>query len=98
MYLYRARSGILTHLFSIVRKSDQWYKMSQYNHPVRDFIERTVFPLSNTSKQYDMGLCAYTSQLRIMARFHDEVYSDADSPTGIDEVSFSFVSLRLCAV
>ena len=33
-----------------------------------------------------MGLCAYTSQLRIMARFHEEVFSDPDTPSGLNEV------------
>ena len=47
--------------------------------------------------QYDMGLCAYTSQLRIMARFHEEVFSDPDSPSGLNEVCFS-LSCRTLAV
>ncbi|KAI0084549.1 hypothetical protein BDY19DRAFT_970897 [Irpex rosettiformis] len=61
----------------IVRKSDEWYRTSPYNHP------------------YDSGLCAYTSQLRIMARFHEEVYSDPDSPNGLNErLDFKEVTLR----
>ncbi|KIP02098.1 hypothetical protein PHLGIDRAFT_26729 [Phlebiopsis gigantea 11061_1 CR5-6] len=61
----------------IVRGSDDWYKMSQYNHP------------------YDIGLCAYTSQLRIVAKFHEEVFSDPSSLTGLNEgLDYHEVTLR----
>ncbi|EKM51056.1 uncharacterized protein PHACADRAFT_263020 [Phanerochaete carnosa HHB-10118-sp] len=59
----------------IVRRSDDWYKMSPYNHP-----------------QYDIGLCAYTSMLRIVAQFHEKVFSDPDSPTGLNE-GLDFVAI-----
>ncbi|GJE99679.1 fungal-specific transcription factor domain-containing protein [Phanerochaete sordida] len=58
----------------IVRRSDDWYKQSPYNHP------------------YDIGLCAYTSMLRIVAKFHEQVFHNPDSPTGLDE-SLDFVAL-----
>ncbi|KAI0683838.1 fungal-specific transcription factor domain-containing protein, partial [Cytidiella melzeri] len=61
----------------IVRRSEEWYKKSEYNHI------------------YDIGLCAYTSQLRIMASFHEEVYSDSDAPNGLNErLDFREVTAR----
>jgi hypothetical protein len=31
--------------------------------------------------------------LRIVAKFHEEVFSDPDCPTGLNEVSIDFISL-----
>lgn len=36
--------------------------------------------------QYDIGLCAYVAMLRIVSRFHDEVFSDPNSPSGLNLV------------
>ncbi|KAI0338738.1 hypothetical protein BDW22DRAFT_1432263 [Trametopsis cervina] len=61
----------------VVRKSDEWYKKSRFNHP------------------YDVGVCAYTAQLRIMANFHEEIHSDPDTPNGLNErLDFKEVTLR----
>ena len=45
--------------------------------------------------QYDVHLCGYTALLRIVARFHDEIFSDASSPTGLNKVCSLFVSPTL---
>ncbi|KAL0948305.1 hypothetical protein HGRIS_010897 [Hohenbuehelia grisea] len=43
---------------------------------------------------YDVHLCAYTALLRIVARFHEEIFSDPDSPTGLNKsVDFRTVTL-----
>lgn len=36
--------------------------------------------------QYDLHLCAYTALLRIVAQFHKNIFSDPDSPTGLNKV------------
>lgn len=36
--------------------------------------------------QYDLHLCAYTALLRIVAQFHNDIFSDPDSPTGLNKV------------
>lgn len=61
--------------------------MSQYNHPVSGSKITHVSDVPDDFQQFDIGLCAYTSQLRIMSRFHDEVYSDPTSPSGLNEVN-----------
>ncbi|KAH9942813.1 hypothetical protein B0H21DRAFT_695974 [Amylocystis lapponica] len=43
----------------------------------------------------DVGLCAYTQLLRIMASFHEEIYSDPSAPTGLNRaLDFRAVTLR----
>ena len=37
--------------------------------------------------QYDVGLCAYTSLMRIVAKFHEELFSDPDTATGLNKVT-----------
>ncbi|EMD31564.1 hypothetical protein CERSUDRAFT_119609 [Gelatoporia subvermispora B] len=50
---------------------------------------------SRLNHPFDIGLCAYTAQLRIMAKFHDEVFSDPNSPTGLNQnLDFRAVTLR----
>jgi hypothetical protein len=76
----------LTFSDSVVRNSKDWYKKSQYNHPV------SLFPASFQSitnvvvAQFDVHLCAYASLLRIVAGFHDEIFSDPSSPSGLNKV------------
>lgn len=41
-------------------------------------------------RQYDIGMCAYNCLLRVVARFHDEIFSDPDSPSGLNEVNGIF--------
>ena len=37
--------------------------------------------------QYDIGLCAYTSLMRVVAKFHEELFSDPDTATGLNKVT-----------
>jgi hypothetical protein len=39
--------------------------------------------------QYDLHICAYTALLRVVARFHDDIFSDPLSPSGLNKVCFS---------
>ncbi|KAJ3931253.1 MAG: putative fungal-specific transcription factor [Lentinula lateritia] len=44
---------------------------------------------------YDVHLCGYTALLRIVARFHDEIFSDPNSPSGLNKhVDFRGVTLK----
>jgi hypothetical protein len=36
--------------------------------------------------QFDIGLCAYTNLLRIVAKFHDDLFSDPNSLNGLNKV------------
>ncbi|CDO69738.1 hypothetical protein BN946_scf184697.g10 [Trametes cinnabarina] len=40
---------------------------------------------SRMNSPFNIGTSAYTQMLRIMTRFHDEIYSDPDSPTGLNQ-------------
>ncbi|KAI6021141.1 hypothetical protein EDC04DRAFT_2901399 [Pisolithus marmoratus] len=45
--------------------------------------------------QYDIHLCGYTTLLRIVAQFRDDVFSDPDSPTGLNRfIDFLTVTLE----
>jgi hypothetical protein len=81
--------SILTHdICSIVRKSADWYKRSQFNDRVRECVEHDGHRLTpHLHLQYDIGLCAYTSLLRIVAKFHEELFSDPDTATGLNKVT-----------
>ena len=41
---------------------------------------------SKVNHPYDIHLCAYSSLLRIIAKFHEDIYSDLDSPSGLNQV------------
>ncbi len=80
-------------IHSIMRHSETWYKRSQYNHPVRLLftvgcvVTRLIYIYIYVYRgQYDIHLCAYSTLLRIISKFHEEVYSDLESPTGLNEV------------
>ncbi|KAL6303631.1 hypothetical protein BKA93DRAFT_853541 [Sparassis latifolia] len=50
---------------------------------------------SRFNHPYDVGLCAYTQMLRIMARFHEEIFSDPTAPSGLNQaIDFHEVTLR----
>lgn len=52
------------------------------------------FKKSPYNHPFDVHLCGYTSLLRIVARFHVEIFSDPDSPTGLNKaVDFRSVTL-----
>lgn len=77
-----------------MRNSQDWYKKSKYNLSVsclmmRDCLYLRCLPVF----QYDVHLCGYTALLKIVARFHEEIFSDPSSPSGLNKVGF----LRLTA-
>ncbi|KZT65531.1 hypothetical protein DAEQUDRAFT_768801 [Daedalea quercina L-15889] len=63
-----------------------------------DYIIRNSenwYKKSPLNHQWDCGQSSYTQLLRIMARFHEEIYSDPSSPTGLNQsLDFREVSLR----
>ncbi|KZT35974.1 hypothetical protein SISSUDRAFT_1050554 [Sistotremastrum suecicum HHB10207 ss-3] len=53
-----------------------------------DFIVRGAnnwYRSNQYNHPYDIHLCAYSRLLRIVARFHGEVYSNPDHPTGLNK-------------
>jgi hypothetical protein len=38
-------------------------------------------------KHFDIHLCAYNAELKVMAKFGEKIYSDPDHPTGLNKVS-----------
>ncbi|KAI0773153.1 fungal-specific transcription factor domain-containing protein [Trametes elegans] len=40
---------------------------------------------SRMNSSFNIGTSAYAAMLRIMAHFHEEIYSDPDSPTGLNQ-------------
>lgn len=36
--------------------------------------------------QHDIHLCAYSALLQIVAKFHDEIFSDPSTPSGLNKV------------
>ncbi|KAI6100455.1 hypothetical protein EV401DRAFT_1877551 [Pisolithus croceorrhizus] len=46
------------------------------------------------NNKYDIHLCGYTTLLRIVSQFHDDVFSDPDSPTGLNR-SIDFLTVTL---
>lgn len=53
-----------------------------------DYIARhTKFWYKQSGFNYDISLCSYTQLLRVMARFHEAIYSDPNAPTGLNKVS-----------
>ncbi|KIM44248.1 hypothetical protein M413DRAFT_443269 [Hebeloma cylindrosporum] len=62
-----------------------------------DFIVRTAkewYKKSQYNHPYDVHLCAYSALMQIVAKFHDAVFSDPSSPTGLNKkVNFRTVTL-----
>ncbi|KAK7028388.1 hypothetical protein R3P38DRAFT_3189883 [Favolaschia claudopus] len=49
---------------------------------------------SQFNTKYDVHMCAYTALLMVVARFHDDIFSDASSPTGLNKhVDFRSVTI-----
>lgn len=69
----------------MIRNAENWYKKSPLNNPVSDKLN-DIRRCAHRSRQWDTGLCAYTQMLRIMTHFHDEIYSNPNSPTGLNRV------------
>ena len=40
---------------------------------------------SKVNHPYDIHLCAYSTLLRIVAEFHEQIYSDKSTPSGLNE-------------
>ncbi|KZT01948.1 uncharacterized protein LAESUDRAFT_730644, partial [Laetiporus sulphureus 93-53] len=63
-----------------------------------DYIIRNSadwYKRSHLNHPWDTGLSSYTQLLRIMAHFHEEIYSDPSSPTGLNQhLDFREVTLR----
>ncbi|KAJ7187010.1 fungal-specific transcription factor domain-containing protein [Mycena filopes] len=46
------------------------------------------------NSSFDIHMCCYTSLLRVVARFHDDIFSDPTSPTGLNKrVDFRTVTM-----
>lgn len=72
---------------------------SQYGKPPiinnRDYLanhspewyKSSPFNLQN----FDIHLCAYNAELRLMANFAAKIHNDSEQPTGLNRVSYSFV-------
>jgi hypothetical protein len=62
-----------------------------------DYVMRNSadwYKKSTYNHQYDVHLCAYSSMLRIVAAFHDELFSDPDTPSGLNKnIDFRSVTL-----
>ncbi|KAF8589368.1 hypothetical protein K439DRAFT_1628805 [Ramaria rubella] len=51
-----------------------------------DYIARhSKYWYKTTEFNYDIHLNSYTQLLRVMARFHEAIYSDPDAPTGLNK-------------
>jgi len=63
-----------------------------------DYIIRNSenwYKKSPLNHPWDLGMCAYTQLLRVMAHFHEEIYSDPSSPTGLNQsLDFREVTVR----
>ena len=60
-----------------------------------DYIARhTKYWYKTTNFSYDIHLSGYTQLLRVMARFHEAIYSDPDAPTGLNKVHSFYSFLR----
>ncbi|KAH7920352.1 hypothetical protein BV22DRAFT_1021375 [Leucogyrophana mollusca] len=62
-----------------------------------DYLTRNSadwYKQSRFKDKYDIHLCAYSSLLRIVGRFHDEIFSDPSSPTGLNK-QINFLSVTL---
>ncbi|KAI6043555.1 fungal-specific transcription factor domain-containing protein [Pisolithus marmoratus] len=62
-----------------------------------DYITRKAanwYKKSLYNSKYDIHLCAYTALLRIVGQFHGDVFSDPDSPTGLNR-SIDFLNVTI---
>ncbi|KIJ62383.1 hypothetical protein HYDPIDRAFT_30354 [Hydnomerulius pinastri MD-312] len=73
---------------------------TQFGKPTtikEDYITRNSadwYKQSQYRDKYDIHLCAYSSLLRIVGRFHDDIFSDPNSPTGLNK-SINFLTVTL---
>lgn len=74
-------------IYRIIKNSADWYKRSRFNDRVRENVEYDARRLTRPLfLQYDVGLCSYTSLMRIVAKFHEVLFSDPDTATGLNKV------------
>lgn len=73
---------------------------TQFGKPItikEDYIMRNSqdwYKKSQYNIQYDVHMCAYTALLRIVAKFHDEIFSDPNSASGLNKsIDFRTVTL-----
>ncbi|KAG5643990.1 hypothetical protein DXG03_009280 [Asterophora parasitica] len=63
-----------------------------------DYIVRNAkdwYKKSKYNHPYDIHLCAYSALLQIVAKYHDEIFSDPSSPTGLNkQVDFRTVTMN----
>ncbi|KAF5391201.1 hypothetical protein D9757_003162 [Collybiopsis confluens] len=63
-----------------------------------DYIIRNAkdwYKKSKFNHPYDVHLCGYTAMLKIVSRFHDEIFSDPSTPSGLNRhLDFRSVTLR----
>ncbi|KAF9074255.1 hypothetical protein BDP27DRAFT_1317542 [Rhodocollybia butyracea] len=74
---------------------------TQFGKPAtikEDYIMRNSqdwYKKSKYNHSYDVHLCGYTYLLRIVAGFHDEIFSDPSSPSGLNKhVEFRSITLK----
>lgn len=60
---------------------------------LRNFFET----FADDSAQYDVHLCAYSMLLQIVAKFHDEIFSDPSSASGLNKVTSFLLIVQICS-
>ncbi|KAG2080394.1 hypothetical protein BD769DRAFT_1784827 [Suillus cothurnatus] len=73
--------------------------LSDLIHPGKeDYITRHPadwYKQSRFRDKFDIHLCAYSTLLRIVGRFHDDIFSDPTAPTGLNKgINFLQVTLE----
>ena len=51
--------------------------------------------LTRERLQLDIGTSAYAQMLRVISRFHEAIYSDPESTTGLNQVTFSSLLITM---
>ena len=49
--------------------------------------------LTRERLQLDIGTSAYAQMLRVISRFHEAIYSDPESPTGLNQVQRTLLEI-----
>ena len=61
-----------------------------------DYIARhSKFWYRTTEFNYDIHMCGYTQLLRVMAKFHEAIYSNPDHPSGLNMVKYPNIKTLL---
>jgi hypothetical protein len=67
-----------------MKSSVDFYRISKSNLPVSYIV--TSGSRVKRLVQSDITLCAYNMSLRMLAEFQEEIYSDPNSPSGLNKV------------